>query len=160
VLTAHRDLALEHKVRVDAPQFGPSVLAHADPGQLRTVLNCLVKNAIEAAGATGWVAARLEREGSELLHVLIEDSGSGPDRRQRDHLFEPFYSGREAGRGHGLGLPIAWRLAREQGCSVRFVPLPHGPTRFVLTLPLLHAPDPITPPSSNGRVNYQTSESL
>jgi signal transduction histidine kinase len=137
VITAHRDLAADGNVRLDAPAFGPALVVLVDPGQLRTVLNCLVKNALEAAGQSGWVAVRLERTAEDVISVLVEDNGPGPDRRQREHLFEPFFSGRDAGRGHGLGLPIAWRLAREQNSSVRFVPLPHGPTRFALTIPLL-----------------------
>jgi len=66
---------------------------------------------------------------------VVEDSGPGPSSNQREHLFDPFYSGRLAGRGRGLGLPTAWRLAREHGGDVRFDPLPQGPTRFVLSLP-------------------------
>ena len=52
---------------------------------------------------------------------------------EREHLFDPFYSGRKAGRGRGLGLPTAWRLARQHGGDVRFAGA--EPTRFVLTLP-------------------------
>ena len=64
-------------------------------------------------------------------------------RRPKDRtLFDPFYSGRTAGRGRGLGLPIAWRLAHLQGGDVRLdPPRRHEPTRFVLTLPRLRMPD-------------------
>ena len=50
-------------------------------------------------------------------------------------MFDPFYSGREAGRGRGLGLSIAWRLARQLGGDVRFDDVSGSPTRFVLSLP-------------------------
>jgi signal transduction histidine kinase len=66
---------------------------------------------------------------------VVEDSGPGPAEADLDHLFDPFYSGREAGRGRGLGLAIAWRLARVNGGDVRYAPVPGGPTRFVLELP-------------------------
>jgi signal transduction histidine kinase len=68
--------------------------------------------------------------------VFVEDSGPGPAPEQRPHLFDPFYSGRSAGRGRGLGLPLAWRLARQQGGDVSLEPArPGQPTRFVLSLP-------------------------
>ena len=50
-------------------------------------------------------------------------------------MFDPFYSGRSAGRGRGLGLPTAWRLAREHGGDVTYDPRPDSPARFVLSLP-------------------------
>jgi len=68
--------------------------------------------------------------------MIVEDSGTGPTQAQREHLFDPFYSGRQAGRGRGLGLPTAWRLAREHGGDVRFDSVSGGPTRFILSLPL------------------------
>src|SRR5207247_8449903 len=69
------------------------------------------------------------------IELIVEDSGPGPDAHQREHMFDPFYSGRKAGRGRGLGLSIAWRLARQLGGDVRFDEVPGSPTRFVLTLP-------------------------
>ena len=71
-----------------------------------------------------------------VIEVAVEDGGPGPDPAQRPALFDPFFSGRAAGRGRGLGLPVAWRLARQQGGDVRLdVAPPTGPTRFILTLP-------------------------
>src|SRR5260370_20606872 len=69
------------------------------------------------------------------IEVILEDNGPGCAPQQREHMFDPFYSGRQAGRGPGLCLPIACRLAREIGGDVRFDDIPNGPTRFVLTIP-------------------------
>ena len=70
------------------------------------------------------------------IELIVENNGPGPEAHQREHMFDPFYSGREAGRGRGLGLSIAWRLARQLGGDVRFEEASAGPTRFVLSLPV------------------------
>jgi signal transduction histidine kinase len=135
VATTLRDLAAQRKIqlRLPSPQAGAD--AFADPRQVRTALTCLLRNAIEAALPEGWVGVRLEQSIPGHVEVVIEDNGQGLAAAQREHLFDPFFSGRTAGRGRGLGLPIAWRLAREQGGDVRFEELTQGPTRFVLSLP-------------------------
>jgi signal transduction histidine kinase len=129
------DLAAQRRVRLLCPEPPAAVTLHADPRQLRTALTCLLRNAIEAAPADGWASVRLETPAPDRLRLVVEDSGAGPPPGQREHLFDPFFSGREAGRGRGLGLPTAWRLAREHGGDVTFDDLPRGPTRFVLSLP-------------------------
>ena len=93
-----------------------------------------------ADGRLGAAGAARPAEG-ESIEVAVEDNGPGPEPAQRPHLFDPFYSGRTAGRGRGLGLSIAWRLAHLQGGDVRLdPPRRHEPTRFVLTLPRLRCP--------------------
>jgi signal transduction histidine kinase len=112
----------------------------ADAAQARLVLTSLLRNAIEAAPTNGWAGIRVERADDSTLNLVIEDNGQGPPAAIREHLFDPFFSGRSAGRGRGLGLPIAWRLARQQGGEVRFDGVNQGVTRFVLTLPLAETP--------------------
>lgn len=135
------ELASQRKVqlRLDRPANGSAgphgLQVQADPGQLRTALTCLLRNAIEAAPTDGWAEVRLETPGPDQVEVLVEDSGTPPALPQSEHLFDPFYSGRQAGRGRGLGLPTAWRFARAHGGDVRFVGRPGRPTRFVLSLP-------------------------
>lgn len=128
-------LAEQRHVRLvcPEPEVGLSVLA--DPRQAQVALTCLLRNAIEAAPAEGWAGIRVEASTPDHLELIVEDSGSGPAPAQRPHIFDPFYSGRPAGRGRGLGLPTAWRLARENGGGVFFDDHATGPTRFVLTLP-------------------------
>lgn len=105
-----------------------------DAVQARQALDHLVRNGVEAAPAGGWVRITMRHQGG-LVTVAVEDNGPGPAEADLDHLFDPFFSGREAGRGRGLGLAIAWRLARVNGGDVQYAPAPGGPTRFVLILP-------------------------
>lgn len=134
---AQADAASSRQVQV-AVEASPDRLAvYADALQVRIALVALLKNAVEAATVGGWVRLVLDapRAGDDI-EVVVEDSGPGPEAATRSNLFDPFFSGRAAGRGHGLGLPIAWRLARQQGGDVRLEPARAGaPTRFVLSLP-------------------------
>jgi signal transduction histidine kinase len=135
------DLAAQRHVRVEVSARPERLAVHADAEQVRLALGSLLRNAIEAAPAEGWARLVLEAPADGRVEVAVEDSGPGPEPGRRDALFDPFYSGRAAGRGRGLGLPIAWRLARQQGGDVRLEPpRPQGPTRFVLTLPRSETP--------------------
>ncbi|MBY0524245.1 MAG: HDOD domain-containing protein [Gemmataceae bacterium] len=128
-------LADQRRVRLVCPEPEPGSFLHADPRQARTALICLLRNAIEAAPPEGWAGVRVIAPTPDRIDLLVEDSGPGPTPAQRERMFDPFYSGRPAGRGRGLGLPTAWRLARENDGSVYFDDHSEGPTRFVLSLP-------------------------
>jgi len=59
--------------------------------------------------------------------VQVEDSGVGMSERELASAFEPFYraeSSRESTRGHGLGLSIVRRLARQFGWQISAVSRP------------------------------------
>jgi signal transduction histidine kinase len=138
-------LAVERRVRLELAGLPDRLALWADASKVRLALACLVRNALEAAQPEGWARLSLcEPPGIAGIEVIVEDSGPGPDLSQRHRLFDPFFSGRQAGRGRGLGLPIAWRLARQQGGDVRLEPQRDGiPTRFVLALPRpLAQPEP------------------
>ena len=70
-----------------------------------------------------------------FLQVSVQDNGVGVDDRVRRHLFDPFFSGREAGRGLGFGLSKSWRIIEQHGGEIILDEnQPHG-TRFVFWLP-------------------------
>lgn len=135
VALSFSDFAAQRHVELLCPDPDPALTLHADPRLLHTALECLLRNAIEAAPPGGWAGVRLALAAADALEFIVEDNGTGPAPSQRDHLFDPFYSGRLAGRGRGFGLPTAWRLAREHGGDVRFDRPVDGPTRFILSLP-------------------------
>jgi len=113
---------------------GASGTILGDAQQLRIALGHVVRNALEAAGPGGWVHLA-GRDAGDAVEFAITDSGPGPAPEALPHLFDPFFSGREAGRGRGLGLPIAWRTLRAHGGDVRFAPTSKHPSRFTVSLP-------------------------
>jgi signal transduction histidine kinase len=136
VAASLQELAAGRHVRIEVAAQPERLSIYADAAQLRLALSCLLRNALEAAPSEGWARLCLAEVDAAAVTVLVEDNGPGPEAAQRPHLFDPFYSGRVAGRGRGLGLPVAWRLARQQGGDVRLAPSQAGaPTRFLLTLP-------------------------
>ncbi len=131
-LHGHAD---EAGVEIECREPDEMIWVDGDTKQIQTAIACLIRNAIEAAApSNGWVRIGIGVNRG-LAEVTVEDNGAGLTAAQREHMFDPFYSGRSAGRGRGLGLSTAWRLAREHGGDVRFVTQSRGPTRFVLTLP-------------------------
>jgi len=128
-------LAEERGVRLELVNGAADSRLHADPRQVKAALAAVVRNGIEAAGAGGWVRLASARQ-IETIYFEVDDSGPGLSGRDADHAFDPFYSGRAAGRGRGLGLPTAWRLTHRNGGALRHVAEAEGPTRFVLSFPL------------------------
>jgi signal transduction histidine kinase len=116
---AARDLAPEAEargasLRVDVPEAGSSARLWAAPDALRFVADALLRNAVEAtpAGGTVLVVGRSTPAGVDWT---IDDEGPGITPEQVPKLFDPFYCGRSAGRGLGLGLPRAAQLLRRLG---------------------------------------------
>ena len=125
--------AADAGVELALPDTADGGKVWADAAHVRAVVIALGRNAIDAAGRGGRVSVRVET-GDEWTDIVMEDSGPGPTAGMVPHLFDPFYSGRNAGRGRGLGLSVAWRLAKQNGGDVRYERA-EGVTRFVLTLP-------------------------
>lgn len=140
----YRPAAEDRGVRLESPAgIDDRLAANADPGQLRQIVAQLARNAIEAAPSGGSVRATAAADGDRVV-IALEDTGPGPAAGDVPHLFDPFFSGRDAGRGRGLGLSVAWQLARLNGGTVAYAPVPAGPTRFTLTLPRAAAAAPST----------------
>jgi len=113
-LSTHLELARSKSIALECPADNEE--ASFDPDQMRRALDNLILNAIEAApaGTTIMVAARHDRGN---LVVSVHDQGSGPPAEIRDHLFEPFVTGRADGTG--LGLSMVREVAAAHGGTVR-----------------------------------------
>jgi signal transduction histidine kinase len=94
----------------------------ADETQLTVVVSELLRNAIQWSPTGGTVevtTCRHADEGPQWACLIVRDEGPGLSARDREHLFDPFYSGRQAGRGLGFGLPKCWRLVNRHGGRIR-----------------------------------------
>ncbi len=102
---------------------------------LAQVWTNLLDNAIDAAPENGHIQVRLWTE-NRTVCVGIRDDGSGIPKEHWDHIFEPFYTTKEAGLGTGLGLDIAHRIVvgNFHG-EIRFTS-DAGGTEFIVRLPI------------------------
>ncbi|MBI4754535.1 MAG: HAMP domain-containing histidine kinase [Betaproteobacteria bacterium] len=107
-----QELGQRWKTHVDAPL---SVPVMADRMQLEQMLDNLLTNARDAAGAEGTV--RLVVAGADhQARLSIIDSGPGFSPQARERLFEPFHTTKAGGTG--LGLASALAIARAHGGDI------------------------------------------
>ena len=91
----------------------------ADRTQVSTLIAQLVRNGIESlrgANREGSVSVTLRDDLPNTVELSVVDDGPGiMSDEVRRHMFNPFYSGRSAGRGLGFGLCLAWQIVRMHG---------------------------------------------
>jgi signal transduction histidine kinase len=110
------------------------VSVHCDPIQIEVAVRALLRNSLEALDHGGKIGVRLSST-NDFIAIQVHDNGPGIPLEHRSHLFDPFFSGREAGRGLGLGLSKCWRIAELHHGQVTCDVLPAGGTLFTLQLP-------------------------
>ena len=114
-------VARERSIKLACETGGERIELTADETQLAVAIHALIVNAIEAVGAGGRVEVSVretERDGQRWAEALVRDDGPGISEQVRRHMFDPFFSGRESGRGLGFGLSKCWRIVTDHGGEV------------------------------------------
>ena len=109
-------------------QSRPEVMIEADAGMICELFRALLKNSCEAAtgdqpvAATARVCVDWSVDAQRWVVIDWKDEPLARiDRRIREHMFDPYFSGREAGRGLGFGLTKARRIAELHGGTLEWV---------------------------------------
>lgn len=93
-----------------------------DPAQVQQILMNLVLNARDAMPDGGEITLATRNFTDHLLGSWVElsvtDNGGGMDAETLNRAFEPFFTTKKPGRGNGLGLATARRLARQAGGNI------------------------------------------
>ena len=130
-------VAIEQGIQLQVSLDREPVHCIADPVQLSVAIKALCVNGFESMTDGGQLRIQLSREpGTHSAEISVEDSGHGLSAQARRHLFDPFYSGREAGRGLGFGLSKAWRIVEQHCGTIGVSSRPSCGSRFTVTLPL------------------------
>jgi two-component system, cell cycle sensor histidine kinase and response regulator CckA len=128
-----------------------------DPGQLDQILMNLVVNARDAMPGGGTLTVetkkqdidepgRTEASPRSWIEITVSDTGMGMDEFTRDHLFEPYFTTKEIGKGSGLGLSTIHGIIAQSGGSVQVESAPGAGTTFRIFLPKMEGP--IFPPKT------------
>ncbi len=120
-----------------------------DPSQIDQMLVNLVVNARDAITAVGRISIEtanvkidtpylLDDEDlgpGEYVLLTVSDTGQGMSKEVLDHIFEPFFSTKEVGRGTGLGLATVYGIVKQNEGFVRVQSEPGRGTTFRIYLP-------------------------
>jgi PAS domain S-box-containing protein len=152
------DIRLETRLDAGIPAV------KADPSQLEQVLLNLAVNARDAMPrggavtigtttgslAAGALAPQVPEQSGRFVVLSVTDTGTGMSAETRAHLFEPFYTTKEVGKGTGLGLATVYGIVKQSGGYIIVdSELGHG-TSIRIYLPVVAeqvpAPEPPVPP--------------
>jgi signal transduction histidine kinase len=137
LVRAHPD-AERVTVRVESKA---DITAAIDTKQMERAIYNLLLNACQSARqSSGRREVSVAIDGNETTaSVTITDSGLGVAEGIRESLFDPFVSlGKQ--KGTGLGLTLAWSVAREHNGSVQVVSSRPGEAVFRLTVSRVFSP--------------------
>jgi signal transduction histidine kinase len=126
-----REQAGRRAITIEGPQVMPAPVSF-DRAQIGRALDNLILNAIQNSDDGRPILLRAEIADNELL-LSVADHGNGVPLAIRDHLFEPFATGRPDGTG--LGLAIVREVAEAHGGRVTIEHRDDG-TTFTLVLPV------------------------
>ncbi|TWT52210.1 Sporulation kinase E [Thalassoglobus neptunius] len=109
-----------------------------DPLQLTQVVAELTRNSLNAMEESGKLIVDclpevIDERPFAILRMI--DDGVGFSESERRFCFDPFYSGRQAGRGLGFGLSKAWRIIQMHSGQLILSNQKSDVTEFVISLP-------------------------
>ena len=144
--TIIENVLADHKVTILSRQLElrtslQSVSVSGDAEKLRILVDNLISNAIKYSpdGSPLWVL--LSSRGAEAI-IEVADNGPGIPPTERERVFEAFFQGKPASKGHvrgtGLGLSIAREYARAHGGNITVINSAKVGARLQVTLPLEH----------------------
>lgn len=120
-----------------------------DPSQVDQIMANLCVNARDAIEDTGKITIETEnctidadyctnnKEAvpGDYVRLSVSDDGAGMNRETLTHIFEPFYTTKEMGKGTGLGLATVYGAVKQNNGFINIYSEPGQGTTFSIYLP-------------------------
>ena len=130
------------KVEFDFPDPAQApVTVNINPHLFDWVLENLMRNALDAMGSSGRIAAEVS-EDDKHVHIDISDTGKGIPSNRFKRVFEPGYTTKK--RGWGLGLSLAKRIIEEYHSGKIYVKTSEEGKGTTFSIQLPKQPAPVT----------------
>ena len=134
-----KDLS-KHHIKVET-EFHDRPRAPVIPGQIEQILLNLIINARQAMPHGGRLRLEVrENQPTQMVEVLISDTGVGIAPDQLRLIFEPFYSTKEPDEnghgGSGLGLSVCRQIIEQHQGRIRVESIVGKGSTFTVKLPL------------------------
>jgi len=126
----YRNIRLELQLKEDLPKV------FSDKGQLQQVFLNIINNAVDAVGKGGFIEVQTDVKNGDFVTVSIKDNGPGIPQNILSHIFEPFYTTKEKGKGTGLGLSISYGIIQKLGGSIFVQSEVQKGTSFIVEIPV------------------------
>ena len=128
---------LEIDIKTNLPRDCPKVSGHQI--RLEQVIINLLSNARDTIQShhdlkEKQIALAVESAGPGSVKIIVEDNAGGIPENIIDHIFEPFYTTKEMGKGSGLGLSVSYGIIRDMGGTIMALNTDQG-ARFEILLP-------------------------
>lgn len=126
-----------HARTITIGSCGHDLTVYTDAQQLTEILGAIIDNALQAGEPR---ASHIEinspsRPSDESVRIVVTDNGPGMTPAVVERAFDPFFSHRPAGRGRGMGLSRAYRLAEINGGRIWIDSSPGRGTTVTIELP-------------------------
>ena len=109
-----------------------------DASMMDKVLFNMLSNAFKFTPDGGKIALSLSIDSFENeVKIKIEDNGMGMTKKEMQHVFEPFYQGKnQRKKGTGIGLSLSMALVQLHKGDIRLRSIKGKGSRFTIILPL------------------------
>lgn len=108
----------------------------SDKGQLQQVFLNIINNAIDAVDEGDLIEITTGVKDKDKVEVSIRDTGHGIPKDKLKHIFEPFYTTKEKGKGTGLGLSISYGIMQKLGGTILVTSEVGKGTTFTIIIPI------------------------
>ena len=130
---------LEGQARLNHVNIEPQLM-HVPPIQgnstaLRQVFFNILKNAIEAMPEGGRVTVKTSTD-NVRIRVEVQDTGPGIRADIKSHIFEPFVTTKEVGKGTGLGLAVSYKIVHDHGGDIKVESEEGKGSNIIVILPI------------------------
>lgn len=113
-------------------------LVKGDSSGLRQVFLNLTVNALQAIKGPGVIQiATCDGEDGGVC-AIISDTGCGIDPAIQEHIWDPFFTTKEVGKGVGLGLSVSYNIIKRHGGEMSMESTPGKGSKFTVRLPSCH----------------------